>query len=279
MMRRIKRDGPRKKFRVVLYGLAVLYACITLIPFIWSLYTSLKPTAHIYQTWTPLHFLSSASYKYITQDFPFLRWLFNSFLVTLCVTVGNLIVNTLAGYAFARLRFPMRGLLFYVFLGMMMIPTQVVLVPMYILLAHLGWIDTYQGLIIPFLMSPFMIFLARQFFLGVPKDLEEAARMDGLSYWGIFIKIFLPLSRPLIAAETIFSFQGNWNSFMWPTILTSDSSMYTLPVGLNSFYNQYNAYWNSVLSGVLLLSVPAIVVFVIFQRQFVQGIGSTGLKG
>ncbi|OFW77146.1 MAG: ABC transporter permease [Alicyclobacillus sp. RIFOXYA1_FULL_53_8] len=251
---------------------------VTLLPFIWSVYTSLKPTSEVFHVFTPLHKLNLGSYSYIIGQFPFGRWLFNSVLVGLIVTVGNLIVNTLAGYAFARLRFPLRGVIFYLFLGVMMVPGQVLLVPIYMLLANLGWINTYTGLTLPFLMSPFMIFLARQFFLGVPKDLEEAAIIDGVNYWGLFWRIFLPISRPLLAAEVILTFQSNWNSFQWPLLLANSQSMYTLPVGLNSFYGQYSAYWNSVMAGVILLTIPMIIVFLILQRQFIQGISTTGLK-
>lgn len=266
-------------WRRTAWFIACLYTIIALGPFAWSIYTSLKPTSEVFHSWVPLSHLTLQNYSSILQNFPFGRWLLNSILVAFIVTVGNLIVNTLAGYAFARLRFPLRGILFYVFLAIMMIPGQVLLVPIYILLAHWGWIDTYQGLTVPFLMSPFMIFLSRQFFLGIPKDLEEAARIDGLSEWGIFLRIALPLSRPLLAAQTIFTFQGNWNSFLWPVLLATSPDMYTLPVGLNSFYGQYNAYWNSVMAGVILLTLPIVLVFLIFQRQFVQGIATTGLKG
>ncbi|WP_274435199.1 carbohydrate ABC transporter permease [Alicyclobacillus sp. ALC3] len=267
-----------KSRRSWLYGVALLYVFVTLTPFVWSVYTSFKPTSGVYQNWVPLSRLSVHSYTYILTEFPFLRWFINSVVVAAIVTIGNLVVNTLAGYAFARLKFPGRGFLFFVFLGIMMIPGQVVMVPIYILLVHLGWVNTYQGLTIPFLMSPFMIFLARQFFLGIPKELEEAGRIDGLSYWGLFVRIFLPLSRPLLATETIFAFQGNWNSFLWPVILEQRSNMYTLPVGLTSFYNQYNQYWNNVLAGVILLTIPMVIVFIVFQRHFIRGISTTGFR-
>ncbi|HET6872082.1 MAG TPA: carbohydrate ABC transporter permease [Sporolactobacillaceae bacterium] len=267
-----------KRNRTALYVVAIFYSFLTLIPFLWSIYTSLKPTDEVFKFWTPFNKLSFQSYAYILANFPFGRWLFNSLLVAVIVTVGNVIVNTLAGYAFARFKFPLRGVLFYIFLAIMMIPGQVLLVPIYMLLARLGWIDTYQGLTIPFLMSPFMIFLARQFFLGVPKELEEAAEIDGLGKWGIFLKIFLPLSKPLLATEIIFTFQGNWNSFLWPVLLSTSQDMYTLPVGLNSFYGQYSAYWNSVLAGVIMLTLPMIIIFLIFQKQFVKGISTSGIK-
>jgi multiple sugar transport system permease protein len=260
------------------YVVAIAYAGITLIPFLWSIYTSLKPTSEVFQSIVPLNTLTLSNYRYIVTQFPFTRWLLNSFIVATIVTIGNLFVNTLAGYAFARLRFPARGFLFYCFLAVMMIPGQVLLVPIYILLASLGWVNTYQGLTIPFLLTPFMIFLSRQFFLGMPKELEEAARLDGVGHFGIFFRIHLPLARPLLAAQTILTFQGNWNSFLWPLLLESSQNMYTLPVGLNSFYGQYNAYWNSVLAGSILLSIPMILVFLIFQRQFVRGIATTGIR-
>ncbi|MDP4086726.1 MAG: carbohydrate ABC transporter permease [Bacillota bacterium] len=267
-----------KKRRTALYVVAILYSFVTLLPFIWSIYTSLKPTDQVFNFWTPLSKLNFSSYSYILKNFPFGHWLTNSIIIAVIVTIGNLFVNTLAGYAFARFKFPLRGILFFVFLAIMMIPGQVLLVPIYMLLAKLGWIDTYQGLTIPFLMSPFMIFLARQFFLGVPKELEEAAQIDGLGRWGVFFKIFLPLSRPLLATQIIFTFQGNWNAFLWPVLLTTSDDMYTLPIGLNSFYGQYSAYWNSVLAGVIMLTLPMIIIFLIFQKQFVQGISSSGIK-
>ena len=277
MNRVSRRQGSNRKNHWLLM-IAVAYAFIALLPFVWSVYTSLKPTSEVFQPWVGFNHLTLSSYKSIVHDFPFLRWLLNSIAVALIVTAGNLVVNTMAGYAFARLKFPMRGLLFYIFLAVMMIPGQVLLVPIYMLLANWGWINTYQGLSIPFLMSPFMIFLSRQFFLGIPKELEEAARMDGVTQWGLFFQIFLPLSRPLLAAQTIMTFQGNWNSFLWPVLLETTSSMYTLPVGLNSFYGQYNAYWNSVLAGVILLTIPMVIVFLVFQKQFVEGISTSGLK-
>ncbi|ACV57955.1 carbohydrate ABC transporter permease [Alicyclobacillus acidocaldarius] len=262
-----------------MYVIAVIYAAISLVPFLWSIYTSVKPTSEVFQLFVPWRTLTLSSYTSILQNFPFGRWFLNSAIVAFIVTVGNLVVNTFAGYAFARLRFPGRGFLFYVFLGVMMIPGQVVLVPIYMLLARLGWIDTYVGLTVPFLLSSTMVFLSRQFFLGIPKELEEAARIDGIGYFGMFFRIMLPLARPLLAAQTILTFQGNWNSFLWPLLIGQTTNMYTLPVGLNSFYGQYNAYWNSVMAGMVLLTVPMMVVFIIFQRQFIQGVSQAGLKG
>ncbi len=271
----------KKTISPAFYIVAILYSLVALVPFLWSIYTSFKPTSLVYHTWVPLSRLTISSYKtlFTSPQISFTHWLINSVLVALIVTIGNVVVNTLAGYAFARLHFPAKGPLFLVFLAVMMVPAQVVMVPMYKLLNNLHMIGSYQSLTIPFLMSPFMIFLARQFFLGMPKELEEAARVDGLNTWGVFFRIFLPMARPLMATEIIFTFQGNWNSFMWPALLTNGSpNIYTLPIGLNSLYGQYNAYWNQVLAGVLLLTIPMIIIFIIFQRQFVQGMSTSGIK-
>ncbi|WP_043883934.1 carbohydrate ABC transporter permease, partial [Caldanaerobacter subterraneus] len=183
-----------------------------------------------------------------------------------------------AGYALARINFPGRNFLFLLVLALMMIPGQVVMVPTYILLSKLGWVNTYMGLTIPFLTSNFGIFLMRQFFLTIPRELEEAATIDGMSRFGIFFKIVLPLAKPALATQFIFMFTGNWNSFLWPSLLTSSDDMYTLPVGLNSFYGQYYQFWNQVMAGAILLTLPTIVIFLIFQRYFVRGIATTGLK-
>ncbi|MBE3578689.1 MAG: carbohydrate ABC transporter permease, partial [Caldanaerobacter subterraneus] len=194
------------------------------------------------------------------------------------VTFGNMLFNSMAGYALARINFPGRNFLFLLVLALMMIPGQVVMVPTYILLSKLGWVNTYMGLTIPFLTSNFGIFLMRQFFLTIPRELEEAATIDGMSRFGIFFKIVLPLAKPALATQFIFMFTGNWNSFLWPSLLTSSDDMYTLPVGLNSFYGQYYQFWNQVMAGAILLTLPTIVIFLIFQRYFVRGIATTGLK-
>ncbi|WP_018131202.1 carbohydrate ABC transporter permease [Effusibacillus pohliae] len=268
----------RRMSRLLFYAVVIGYAVLTLIPFLWSLYTSLKTTPEIDKLWVPFSHLTIENYKYIVTQFPFFRWFLNSVLIAVAVTLGNLLFNTLAGYALARIRFPGRTLLFYVVLAVMMVPGQVVMIPVYIMLANWGWINTYWGFTIPFLTSSFGIFLMRQFFLSLPRELEEAATIDGLSRWGIFWRIALPLAKPALAAQTIFMFLGNWNSFMWPSLLASSDDMYTLPVGLNSFHWQYVAYWNVDMAGTMFMTIPMIIVFLIFQKWFIKGIATTGLK-
>lgn len=254
------------------------YAVITLGPFIWSIITSLRPTSEIDSLKINFNHLTLDNYKMIISQFPFLRWFANSLIVAIAVTIGNILFNSMAGYALARINFAGRNLLFIIVLALMMVPGQVVMVPTYILLSKLGWVNTYWGLTIPFLTSSFGIFLMRQFFLSIPKEIEEAATIDGLSRFRIFLQIVLPLSKPALATQFIFMFTGNWNSFLWPSLLTSSDNMYTLTVGLNSFYGQYYQFWNQVMAGAILLTLPMILIFLIFQKQFVKGISTTGLK-
>ncbi|ADQ07953.1 binding-protein-dependent transport systems inner membrane component [Caldicellulosiruptor hydrothermalis 108] len=264
--------------KIALYTICILWTIVTLVPYFIAIITSLKPVEDVTKFSIDFRKLSLDSYKYITTEFPFMRWLFNSFVVAVAVTAGNLLFNSMAAYALARLNFPFKKVIFYIIIGTMMIPGQVLLIPIYLILNKLGWIDSYKGLIIPWLVSAFYIFFMRQYFLTIPKDLEEAALIDGLSRFGIFFKIFLPLSLPALATQAIFIFVGNWNSFMWPSIIASSEELYTLPVGLNSFYGQYYQFWNQVLAGAILLSLPTIIVFVAFQKYFVRGIVTTGLK-
>lgn len=263
----------------LIFYIAVLgYAFISIFPFIWSFITSLKLTSEINNFSIHLKDLSFKNYIYIFDNFPFTRWLINSLIVAAVVTVGNLLFNSLAGYALARIEFPGKKAIFFIILGVMMVPGQVVMVPTYILLVKLGWVNSYLGLTIPFLFNFFNIFLMRQFFMGVPKSLEEAAIIDGLGRFGVFFRIILPISLPAISTQFILTFTSNWNSFLWPNLIAKRQEMYTLPVGLNSFYGQYFQFWDQVLAGVTILSLPAILIFIIFQKQFIQGIASTGSK-
>ncbi|SHI56980.1 carbohydrate ABC transporter membrane protein 2, CUT1 family [Clostridium amylolyticum] len=271
----------KKKFkplRAVFYLLLILYSVITLGPFLWSVVTSLKPSNEVMNMNINFKTLSFKNYINIFKNFPFLRWTLNSIVVALIVTLGNLIFNSMAGYALCRINFPGKDFLFIAILALMMIPGQVVMVPTYMLLSKLGWVNTYKGMTIPFLTSLFGIFLMRQFYFSIPKSVEEAAELDGLSRFGIFFRIIIPMSKTALSTQFILMFTGNWNSFLWPSLLATSSDMYTLPVGLNSFYGQYFQLWDQVLSGVMILSLPAIVIFLIFQKNFVKGIATSGMK-
>ncbi|MBU3180188.1 carbohydrate ABC transporter permease [Clostridium psychrophilum] len=279
-MKKNKKEKEKKIsiLSILFYTLVIGYAVITIGPFIWSFITSLKPTTDVNTLGINFSHLSFKNYAFVWNNFPFGRWFFNSIFISGAVTLGNLLFNSMAGYALARIEFPGKKTLFLLIIAIMMIPGQVVMVPTYMLLAKLGWINTYKGLVIPFLTSVMGIFLMRQFFLGIPKSMEESAQLDGLGRFGIFFRIILPLAGPALSTQFILLFTGNWNSFMWPSLIAVDQNMYTLPVGLNSFYGQYFQFWNQVLAGVMILSIPALIVFLIFQKNFIKGISTTGMK-
>lgn len=270
--------GIKLLFKGLLYIITILFAVITLGPFIWSIITSLKPTNEIGSFTVNLKTLTIKNYTFLWNKFPFGRWAFNSIFVGGIVTFGNMLFNSMAGYALARIKFPGKNILFITILAVMMVPGQVVMVPTFILLSKLGWVNTYRGMTIPFLTSCFNIFLMRQFFLSIPKSMEESAQIDGLSRFGIFFKIVLPLTIPALSTQFILTFTGNWNSFLWPSLLAQGTDMYTLPVGLNSFYGQYYQFWNQVLAGVMILTLPSLIIFLIFQKNFIKGIATTGMK-
>lgn len=274
-MKKHKKISP---VRILFYIILISYAVITLGPFLWSLIISLKPASESSNFTVDFSTLSFKNYKFIINNFPFTRWMLNSVIVATIVTLGNLLFNSMAGYALARINFPGKKQMFVAILAIMMIPGQVTMVPTYMLLSKLGWMNTYKGMIIPFLTSMFGVFLMRQFFLSIPKELEEAAAIDGLGRFATFFRIIMPISTTALTTQFILMFSGIWNSFMWPSIIASSSEMYTLPVGLNSFYGQYFSMWDQVLAGVMLLSLPMIVVFIIFQKNFIKSAASTGGK-
>jgi multiple sugar transport system permease protein len=280
-----KNRGPVEATKKSLfYLILILYAVITAIPFLWSLATSFKSlpeSARAVPTGLPLHWTLDAwtGTNGVLTAGSFPRWFFNSLLVAAIVTVANLFLDSLAGYAFARLRFPFRNTLFFILLGTMMIPAAMTLVPVYIVLVKLHWIDTYYGLTVPFMVSAFGIFLMRQFFMTLPVELEEAGRVDGLSRFGIYWRIALPLSKPALATLGILQFQGNWDSFMMPSFIASSENMLTLPVGLAHYSGTYLTFWPEEMAGSMIVILPILVAYIFLQRYFIEGIASTGVKG
>lgn len=275
--RAIKKTSSSLK--MIFYGLAVGYAIISLFPFVWSLYASLRPAGDVFQMNLDFSSLTFANYRAIADVFPIGQWYVNSMIVAVIVTVGNLYVNAMAGYALARIQFPGRNLLFLVILGVMMIPGQVVMIPTYMLISNMGLINTVWGLSLPFLFSSFNTFLMRQFFLNLPAEVEESAEIDGLSRIRIFFKIALPLAKAPLLTLIILTFMGNWNSFLYPSLLTSTQSSYTLPVGLSTLSGQYFSFPNLMMAGAMYLSIPMILLFLLFQRHFLEGLANTGIKG
>lgn len=279
------RGGPLQISKEALFYLVLIaYTVLTSIPFLWSILTSFKSlpeSSRSVPTGLPLDWTLSAwtgSYGVLTAgDFP--RWFLNSVIVASLVCVGNLFFDSLAGYAFARLRFPGRTVLFFAVLGTMMVPAAMTLVPVFVILTKMTWINTYQGLAVPFMVSAFGIFLMRQFFLSFPVELEEAAKVDGLSRFGIYWRIALPLSKPALATLGILQFQGNWDSFLMPSFIASSDNMLTLPVGLQHYSFQFQTFWPQVMAGSVIVILPILVLYIFAQRYFIEGITSSGIKG
>lgn len=255
-------------------------ALVVLVPFMWMITTSLKPKrgVHLPPYLIPNEFIWN-NYRLAWNTDNFARFYLNSTVMTLGIVLGQLLFSSLAGYAFARLRFPGRNLLFFLVLATMMIPVYVTLIPSYLLVRDLGWLDSYQGLIVPRLVSAFGIFLMRQHYLSIPKDLEEAALLDGASRLKIWWSIMVPLSGPALATLGIFSFLFAWNDFLWPLIVTTDPSMRTVQLGLANFTGRYGTNWTLLMAGAVTATIPALVVFAIGQRWFVRGSVMSGVKG
>ena len=265
----------------LLYAVLGLYAIITFLPFGWALSASFKPLSEIVSGGTNLipHQFTLENYQQIFIQEPlFGRWLLNSVVVAGSVTLFNLLFNSMAGYALARIQFPGNRVWFGLILAVLMIPGQITLIPSFLILKSLGWLNSYQGLIIPNIANATFIFMMRQFFINFPKDLEEAAALDGLGYLETFFKIVLPLAKPALAAQAIFIFMGAWNNFLTPLIILSDSEMFTLPLGLNTFKGQYISYWNYIMAASMMFTLPALAIYAFFNRYFIQGITFTGSK-
>lgn len=250
-------------------------------PFLWMASTAFKSGGSAFDyppTWIP-NPLTLENFSDVWTVVPFGRYLFNSMFIALCVTAGEVLTSALAAYAFARLRFPGRDTMFLMYLATLMIPGQVTIIPNFILMRYMGWINTYQGLIIPTAFTAFGTFLLRQYFLSIPRELEEAARVDGASYFQVWWRIIMPLASPAIATLGVFSFMGAWNSFLWPFIMVSTSEMRTLTVALRSLQTEYGTEWGMMMAGSLIAMLPMLVIFLMAQRYFVRGIATTGFGG
>ena len=260
----------------MLIGMTAIYMG----PFLFSLSISLNAEQDVF-SW-PIKLLPEKwtlnNYVAVWEGLPFGQWLTNSLIVTVIQTLTNVFFASLAGFAFARLRFPGRNFIFSLFMASLMIPGIILLVPKFIVLNEFNLINTYAGIMMPGLVTVVNIFLMKQFFETIPRDLEEAALIDGCSYFRIYWQIFLPISKPALAAVAIYTFQGAWNEFMWTVIVTTTSDMFTLPVGMNFLKNEFQVNWPLLMSGTIIISLPTLLIFLIFQRYFVEGVASSGLK-
>jgi multiple sugar transport system permease protein len=273
----------------------VVGAAIVLLPFGWMLSTSLKPADQLFTvppTWVP-RTLVWDNYVRAMGAGNFGRYALNSLFLALANVVTNVGLSALAGYAFARLRFPGRGVLFVLVLATLMVPYQVTIIPQFVIIRHIplfggndllgqggiGWINSYWGLIVPGAVGAFGIFMLRQFFETLPRELEDAARIDGAGELRIFWQIMLPLAMPAVATLAVFSFQAGWNAFLWPLLITTTDDMRTIQLGLTVFVQQYSTQWDQLMAATVVATVPIIAVFAVGQRLLVRGIAFTGLKG
>jgi multiple sugar transport system permease protein len=278
-----RRARSTKRLRRILGYIALgLLAAVSLIPFFWMVSTSLKSLDEVFvypPQWLPRTFRWD-NYTSLWGDFgQFNLWILNSFKIVFVIVGAQLLICSMSAYAFARLEFPGRDLLFYLYLGSMLVPDVVNILPNYVIARELGWLDTHTSLIVPAMASAFGIFMLRQFFLSIPRELEDAARVDGASYWRIYRDIILPLSGPAIATLTVFLFIWNWNDFLSPLIMLNTPEKYTIQLGLSFVNDSRSTDWNRLMSGNLIALTPLLVVYALAQRHLVQGISLTGLKG
>jgi multiple sugar transport system permease protein len=261
-------------------GLVVLLGATMLLPFLYMLSTSLMDEFRVLRyppVLLPGH-PDLGNYPRALTALPFWRFFLNSAVVSLAVVAGQLLTSATAAYAFARLRFPGRDRVFFAFLGVLMVPAVVLLIPRFLIVNALGWVDTYAGLITTELVTVWGIFLLRQFFQTLPRELEDAARLDGASEWQIFRKVVLPLSRPALATLAVFGFVDQWKSFLWPLVVTRSVRMQVVEVGIASFHGIYYTNWPYQMAAAVTAVIPLLVVFFLAQRYFVRGIQLTGLK-
>lgn len=265
--------------RLALHLILISGGLMVLAPFIVMLLVSLFPKEAFLQRSFSWDQISLRNYAETFTVVPFGRFYLNSIIVATCTTLLQILTASLAAFAFARLRFRGRDTIFLVYLAALMIPFQVTMIPNFILIRHLRWYNTYQALILPAAFSAFSTFLLRQYYRGIPIDLDEAARMDGASSWRIWWQIIMPLSGPVLATLAIFNFQTTWNDFLWPLVITNTDSMRTIPVGLSSFQGQYSTDWHLLMAGSVIALLPVLLIYIFAQKWFVRGITLSGMGG
>jgi len=279
-------NAPRQEGRPASSRTAYIVLSLGLVlmvgPFLWMVLGSLKPSADFLRN--PPTFLPSVTttdnYARLFDQLDFPRFFFNSAVIALAVTVGTLVFCPMLGYALAKLRWHGKRLVMGLVLATLMVPAGITLIPNFILMSNLGLVNTYPGLILPFLAGPFGVFLMRQFMLGVPNELLEAARIDGANEFKVFWSVVMPIATPVLATLGILTFLGNWNSFLYPLVMAQEPNMYTLPVALATFATgQYQADHGMLMAGSVVLVIPVLIVFILFQRWITEGIATTGLKG
>ncbi len=280
------RTQTRRRSRNVSFGAIFVYllctvvAVVTLFPFLWMVIGSFKTATEIAQY--PPNLLPQTfewrNYVEVFTSVPFLRFIFNSFVVASTVTLVALLFHAMAAYSLARLHYPGRNLFFIGIVMTLMVPFSVTLIPTFILVRSLGWLDTYAALIVPSIFNAFGIFLLRQFYLGIPVELEEAALLDGDTPAGIFFHIALPLSRPILATLAVFFFLYNWNNYLWPLVVTKSRDMQVIQVAIAAFAGEHATQWQLIMAGSTVAAIPGLLLYLFFQRYLIEGVKLSGLK-
>jgi ABC-type glycerol-3-phosphate transport system permease component len=266
--------------RTALYVALIVSSIVMLVPFYWMVSTSIKLEADVFAyppEWIPRP-ATLVHYVEVWTRLPFARFLFNSLLVASMVTLANVFFGTLAGYAFAKLRFPGRDKIFFVLLLTLMVPFQVNLIPLYKMMDLFRWVDTYWALIVPSATSVFGLYLMRQYIISIPDELLDAARVDGCSEFAVFWRIVAPLAMPGVATLGIFTFMAAWTDFLWPMIITNSMNMRTLPVGIALLQEYHTTNWTQTMAGSTIAALPMIIVFLFMQRQFIEGLTAGAVK-
>lgn len=267
--------------KMVIHLLLLIGVVIVAFPFVWMILSSVKSLPDFFRfSFFPEKFDFSA-YRFIFEETEFFTWYWNSLVVAVIVTITNLVFCSLIGYTLAKFRFSGRKLIFLLILSTMMIPTEMLVIPWFVMSSDFGWVDTYWGIMFPGIMEAFGVFLMRQFMSGIPDDLLDAARIDGMGEFKIWWRIAMPQVKPALSALGILTFLGNWNAYLWPVIVTSTSEMRTLPVGISLYGTSDSSgiMWNTIMGMSTLAVVPMIIVFLFFQQKIVEGISLSGVKG
>ncbi|MFW5554144.1 MAG: carbohydrate ABC transporter permease [Roseburia inulinivorans] len=278
----MNRKKIEKKIKVIwFYVIACLIAVIVLIPFLWMLSTSLKSKGALMQLpveWIPKE-PTLDSYTKVFSRFPFLRAIFNSFFITISYTVITILSSSMAAFAFTKIKFPYADVIFKLYLASMMIPTQVTMIPLFVVMNNLGLINTYPSVILPSLFRAFAVFMLVQQMRGIPNDYMEAAELDGASLFRIYRTVILPLSKSSIATLTVTTFMESWNDYLWPLLMLNDKNKMTLTLALNSLNGQYGTEYNLLMAGSLISMIPIIIVYICAQKYFKEGLMAGGVKG
>lgn len=277
-------EGSRAKQKrsigqLIRWTLLFLGGVLMVMPIAYMISTSLKWPFEVYNVSLIPEEPHLENYTYVLEDGRFYNWFVNSLVIATITTISSLFFDSLIGYTLCKFRFRGRYLVFIAILSTLMIPTEMLVIPWYLMSQSFGWLDSYWGIMFPGLMTAFGVFLMKQFFETVPDDFLEAARIDGLNEFQIWWTVAMPMVKPALAALAIFVFLGNWTAFLWPLIVTTSSDLYTLPVGLSSFGDEADVQWELIMTGAAISTIPTLVVFLVFQRFIIRGVAMAGLKG